>query len=74
MTEIEEAGTRARKVYPRSPGFRRAYVEGARAAIKGDPKTFCPYRDEQANTWRRTYRLAWLRGWLSAAREGGMDE
>lgn len=66
-TAIEDAQRRARKLYPRSKGFRGAYLKGARAALRGAPESACPYPDDPAKTWRQAWRLAWMRGYLSIA-------
>lgn len=75
--DTDAANERARRLY-RSPGFRGAYVNGARAALAGHGKRVCPYGPDSPS-WRHTYRLAWLRGWYSVAGPtgggvGGEDE
>lgn len=67
---LDAASARANRMY-RSPGFRGAYMNGARAALDGLPTAACPFPTD-APGWRRTFRLAWLRGWGSVA--GGEEE
>jgi ribosome modulation factor len=63
--ELARAQQRALRLYPRSKGFRSAYLAGARAALAGRPVDACPYRRDPGKTWRQAYRLAWMRGYES---------
>jgi ribosome modulation factor len=63
---IARAEQRARKLYPRSKGFRGAYVKGACAALAGRTSVACPYPERPSKTWGRAWRLAWMRGHQSA--------
>lgn len=63
-----EASGRAKRLYPRSAAFRSAYLKGAAAARAGRPQASCPYRPGDS-TWRRAFRLAWMRGFLSEGDE-----
>lgn len=65
--ESRVANERASRLYD-SPGFRGAYVRGAQAALAGRDKNACPYGTEG---WRRTFRLAWMRGWYSIVGPAG---
>jgi ribosome modulation factor len=64
MSEAQEirAWRRAQACYA-SPQFQRAYVKGARAALRGLTADACPYRNRHG--WR-AWRTAWLRGYRSA--------
>lgn len=62
-----DADRRARRLYPRSSGFQGAYVAGWRAARAGKTSAACPYPADPAKTWRKAWRLAWMRGHLSHA-------
>lgn len=66
MNAHDAAKARADRVY-RSPGFRRAYVNGATAAIQGRPVDANPYPVDQKKTWRAAYRNAWNLGYRSVA-------
>lgn len=66
---IADARLRAARLY-RAPGFRKAYLAGAAAADAGLSETACPYR-RGIGTWRRTYRVAWLRGYRSVTPDVG---
>ena len=59
------AQARAARLYPRSVGFRSAYVHGAAAAEAGRTESTCPYARESAKTWRSAFRAAWMRGHAS---------
>jgi hypothetical protein len=62
----DRARERALRLYPRSRGFRGAYVRGAHAHLSGYTIAACPYRRErEPTTWRSAWRAAWIRGWLS---------
>lgn len=54
---VQRARARARRRY-QSVGFQTAYVNGARAALRGRPIDDCPYSRKPG--WR-----AWRRAWLS---------
>lgn len=56
---------RARRLY-KAPGFRRAYVEGARARIAGRARTDCPY---DTYGWALVFRRAWEHGYDSITPE-----
>lgn len=59
--QVTRAWTRARRLYD-SPGFQKAYVRGARAALSGRHADVCPYRSRSGwVAWRR----AWMRGFNS---------
>jgi hypothetical protein len=60
--ELARARQRAQKLYPRSKGFENTYVRGARAALDGKTSAECPYPNDPSKTWRKAYRLAWMRG------------
>jgi ribosome modulation factor len=60
-----DAESRARRLYPDHPGFQRAYLKGAEAAIAGDGVEACPYRRQGWKAWRQ----AWLAGHASEAGE-----
>lgn len=64
---LQDAQARARRLYPRSKGFRSAYLAGWRAARNGSTSRACPYQDDPKKTWRKAWRLAWMRGHLSHA-------
>lgn len=68
MNEIERrrALQRAQRLYPKSKAFRNVYMAGVNAALRGTPAEKCPY-PRAAGTWRKSYRLAWLRGHGSVA-------
>lgn len=68
---LVRAQARARRLYPRQKGMRSVYVAGARAAHTGRPSSACPYPDDPAKTWRKAWRLAWMRGHHSV---GAADE
>lgn len=59
------ARRRARRLYPRSKGFQGAYVKGYSARSRGQPSSTCPYNDDPTKTWRKAWRLAWMRGFQS---------
>lgn len=59
---LRRARQRAEQLYPKSTSFQGAYMRGARAALKGNDSTHCPYKVDTRGTWRRSYRLAWMRG------------
>lgn len=66
-TPLADAQMRARRLYPRSKGFRGAYLAGWRAARNGRDSSACPYSVDPKKTWRKAWRLAWMRGHLSHA-------
>lgn len=66
QTALLLASRRARRLYPRSKGYRGVYVKGARAALAGRPRSTCPYPPDPLKTWRASWRRAWLRGYDSA--------
>lgn len=59
---VTRAWVRARRLYPRSSGFQRAYVRGVQAALAGRPPDVCPYRSRGG--WK-AWRAAWLHGHAS---------
>lgn len=63
---MKRAGQRATRLY-RSKGFRRAYINGASAALEGLGPERCPYR--RGEGWRSPWRIAWMRGHRSIATE-----
>lgn len=65
-TAISRARQRAKRLY-RSPGFRGAYVAGARAAHNGLSADACPYKRGRRGGWL-AWRKAWLRGYESIDR------
>jgi hypothetical protein len=64
-TPAEAARVRASRLYPRAPHFAKAYRAGAKAARDGRPASACPYSDRGRETYRRSWRLAWMRGHAS---------
>lgn len=65
MNDLARARDRARRLYPRSKGFRTVYLRGAHARTVGLTADACPYPRDVAKTWRNAYRRAWLRGYES---------
>jgi len=68
--DLLAAQKRAHRLYPRSQGFRGAYMKGVHARRAGRSIDACPYPADPTKTWRRAWRLAWTRGWQSL----GSDE
>lgn len=68
MTFGERARLEARRRY-RATGFRRTFVRGALARAAGRPIEACPYprQPRSEESWRRTWRSAWLTGYAWAA-------
>lgn len=64
---LADAQARARRLYPKSKGYRNAYLAGWRAARNGADSKACPYPEDGEKTWRKAWRLAWIRGHLSFA-------
>lgn len=66
--ELLRGRARARREYPKSKGFRSAYLRGVAAAARGRPVDSCPYPHDPSKTWRNSYRQVWLAGFESVAR------
>lgn len=67
----DRALRRALRLYPRSKGFRTAYLNGHAAAAAGRSRDSCPYKLDGKKTWSLAYRRAWLAGFSSHT--GGSD-
>lgn len=61
-----EAARRAAELYPRSRGFRGAYLRGWHSGRAGRPVEACPYR--RGHGWASVWAQAWLRGWSAGSR------
>jgi hypothetical protein len=56
--DLLSAQSRANRLYI-SPGFRKAYVKGARAGMQGLPVTATPYRGKGWSAWGSAWRAGW---------------
>jgi hypothetical protein len=66
VNRLAAAQERARRLYPRAPHFRGAYLDGVAAKLSGGSESQCPYR--RGSGWQ-AWRAAWVRGFCSVERE-----